>query len=107
MYYAQVLLDKEEDTFGQVIELLNFVSNRYNFLQGSVCLILQVIPSIPSCKIIEETCERIFTMHFDYCTTASSDFVLLDESAFSNILQVGSNFDDPSFIFFMFKKDVG
>ena len=26
-------------------------------------------------------------MHFDYCTTASSDFVLLDESTFSNILQ--------------------
>nr|XP_043615321.1 BTB/POZ domain-containing protein At2g30600 [Erigeron canadensis] len=55
--------------------------------EGSVCLILQVIPSIPSCKLIEETCERIFTMHFDYCTTASTDFILLDESTFSNILQ--------------------
>ncbi|KAI3706133.1 hypothetical protein L1987_76391 [Smallanthus sonchifolius] len=55
--------------------------------EGSVCLILQVIPSIPSCKLIEETCERIFTKHFDYCTTASSEFVLLDESTFSNILQ--------------------
>ncbi|KVI07377.1 BTB/Kelch-associated [Cynara cardunculus var. scolymus] len=55
--------------------------------EGSVCLILQVIPSIPSCKLIEETCERIFTMHFDYCTTASIDFVLLHDSTFSNILQ--------------------
>ncbi|XP_071733978.1 BTB/POZ domain-containing protein At2g30600 [Rutidosis leptorrhynchoides] len=55
--------------------------------EDSVCLILQVIPSIPSCKLIEETCERIFTMHFDYCTTASIDFVLLDESTFSSILQ--------------------
>lgn len=27
-------------------------------------------------------------MHFDYCTTASIDFVMLDESSFSNILQV-------------------
>ncbi|KAL8233461.1 hypothetical protein R6Q59_019561 [Mikania micrantha] len=79
-------MDKEEDTFGQVIELLNFISNNYIFLQGSVCLILQVIPSIPSCHIIEETCERIFAKHFDYCTSASSDFVLLDESTFSNIL---------------------
>lgn len=26
-------------------------------------------------------------MHFDYCTTASIDFVMLDESSFSNILQ--------------------
>ncbi|KAL4557579.1 hypothetical protein LXL04_035762 [Taraxacum kok-saghyz] len=54
---------------------------------GSVCLILQVIPSIPSCKLIEETCERIFTMHFDYCTTACTDFLLLDQSTFCNILQ--------------------
>lgn len=27
-------------------------------------------------------------MHFDYCTTASIDFVMLDEASFSNILQV-------------------
>ncbi|XP_049362808.1 BTB/POZ domain-containing protein At2g30600 [Solanum verrucosum] len=55
--------------------------------EDSVCPILQVISSIPSCKLIEETCERIFSMHFDYCTTASIDFVMLDESSFSNILQ--------------------
>lgn len=70
--------------------VIYFTSNSYTLLQGSVCLILQVIPSIPSCKLIEETCERIFTTHFDYCTTASTDFVLLDESTFSNILEVGS-----------------
>lgn len=56
-------------------------------MKDSVCLILQVIPSIPSCKLIEETCERIFTMHFDYCTTACTDFILLDQSTFYNILQ--------------------
>lgn len=47
-----------------------------------------MISSVPSCKLIEETCERIFSMHFDYCTTASIDFVMLDEASFSNILQV-------------------
>ncbi|XP_070028530.1 BTB/POZ domain-containing protein At2g30600 isoform X1 [Nicotiana sylvestris] len=55
--------------------------------EDSVCPILQVISSVPSCKLIEETCERIFSMHFDYCTTASIDFVMLDEASFSNILQ--------------------
>lgn len=31
-------------------------------------------------------------MHFDYCTTATIDFVLLDEQIFANILQVGIYF---------------
>ncbi|PQM36696.1 BTB/POZ domain-containing protein [Prunus yedoensis var. nudiflora] len=55
--------------------------------EDSVCPILQVVSSIPSCKLIEETCEMNFSMHFDYCTTASIDFVLLDETTFSNIVQ--------------------
>ncbi|KAG6785575.1 hypothetical protein POTOM_007141 [Populus tomentosa] len=55
--------------------------------EDSVCPILQAVSSIPSCKLIEETCERKFAMHFDYCTTASLDFILLDESNFSNIVQ--------------------
>ncbi|KAG8369275.1 hypothetical protein BUALT_Bualt15G0134500 [Buddleja alternifolia] len=55
--------------------------------EDSVCPILQVISSIPSCRLIEETCERKFAMHFDYCTTASTDFVMLDEATFQNILQ--------------------
>ncbi|KAK6116169.1 hypothetical protein DH2020_008438 [Rehmannia glutinosa] len=55
--------------------------------EDSVCQILLVISSVPSCKLIEETCERIFAMHFDYCTTASIDFVMLDEATFGNILQ--------------------
>ncbi|CAL5439201.1 unnamed protein product [Camellia sinensis] len=61
------LLDEEADTF--------------------VCPILQVISSVPPCKLIEETCEKKFSMHFDYCTTASIDFVLLDEATFSKILR--------------------
>ncbi|KAL3603213.1 hypothetical protein D5086_004072 [Populus alba] len=55
--------------------------------EDSVCPILQAVSSIPSSKLIEETCERKFAMHFDYCTTASLDFILLDESNFSNIVQ--------------------
>ncbi|XP_050157203.1 BTB/POZ domain-containing protein At2g30600 isoform X2 [Malus sylvestris] len=55
--------------------------------EDSVCLVLQVVSSIPSCKLIQETCEMNFSMHFDYCTTASVDFVLLDETTFRNIIQ--------------------
>lgn len=55
--------------------------------EDSVCQILQVISSIPSCKLIEETCERKFSMNFDYCTTASIDFVMLDKAIFGSILQ--------------------
>ncbi|KAG5250231.1 BTB/POZ domain-containing protein [Salix suchowensis] len=55
--------------------------------EDSVCPILQAVSSIPSCKLIEETCERKFAMHFDYCTTSSLDFILLDETNFSNIIQ--------------------
>ncbi|KAK9109413.1 hypothetical protein Sjap_017473 [Stephania japonica] len=55
--------------------------------EDSVCSVLQVVSSIPSCKLLDETCKRIFSRHFDYCTTASIDFILLDETTFSDILQ--------------------
>ncbi|EXB56306.1 BTB/POZ domain-containing protein [Morus notabilis] len=55
--------------------------------EDTVFPILQVISSVRSCKLIEETCERNFSTHFDYCTTASIDFVLLDETSFSNIIR--------------------
>ncbi|KAF8410311.1 hypothetical protein HHK36_002838 [Tetracentron sinense] len=55
--------------------------------EDSVCPILQVVSSIPSCELIQETCERKFSMNFDYCTTASTDFVWLAEETFNNILQ--------------------
>ncbi|KAL6982604.1 hypothetical protein U1Q18_015992 [Sarracenia purpurea var. burkii] len=55
--------------------------------EDTVCPILQAISSLPSCKLIEETCERKFAMHFDYCTTASIEFGLLDEAIFINILE--------------------
>lgn len=55
--------------------------------EDSVCPILQVISSVPSCKLVEETCIREFSMHFDYCTTASMDFTMLDEETFGSILQ--------------------
>lgn len=67
-----------------------FQANHYTLLQDSVCPILQLVTSIPSAKLIQETGERKFAMHFDYCTTASVDFILLDETTFSNIIQVGS-----------------
>ncbi|XP_065881581.1 BTB/POZ domain-containing protein At2g30600 isoform X2 [Euphorbia lathyris] len=55
--------------------------------EDSVCPILLAVSSIPSCKLIEETCERKFAMHFDYCTTANLDFISLDETTFSSIIQ--------------------
>ncbi|CAL9106583.1 unnamed protein product [Musa textilis] len=51
-----------------------------------VCTILQAVSSIQSYKLLEETCKRNFAMHFDYCTTASTEFVLLDEATFREIL---------------------
>ncbi|GAV63477.1 BTB domain-containing protein/F5_F8_type_C domain-containing protein/BACK domain-containing protein/Methyltransf_FA domain-containing protein [Cephalotus follicularis] len=55
--------------------------------EDSVCPILEAVSPFPSCKLIEKTCERKFAMHFDYCTTASLDFLLLDETNFCNIIQ--------------------
>ncbi|KAJ6411897.1 hypothetical protein OIU84_005045 [Salix udensis] len=55
--------------------------------EDSVGPILRAVSSIPSCKLIEETCEMKFAMHFDYCTSTSLDFILLDETNFSNIIQ--------------------
>ncbi|KAF5739301.1 BTB/POZ domain-containing protein [Tripterygium wilfordii] len=55
--------------------------------EDSVCPILKAVSSIPSFKLVEETCERTFAMHFDYCTTASLDFILLDETTFISIIK--------------------
>ncbi|XP_026658037.1 BTB/POZ domain-containing protein At2g30600 isoform X2 [Phoenix dactylifera] len=55
--------------------------------EDTVYSILQAVSSIPSCKLLEESCKRNFSMHFDYCTTASNEFVLLDEATFKDILQ--------------------
>ncbi|KAK9756671.1 hypothetical protein RND81_01G113800 [Saponaria officinalis] len=61
--------------------LLEFLS------EDSVCQVLQVISSVPSCKVIEESCKRKLSMQFDYCTTASMDFTVLDKAVFRSILQ--------------------
>ncbi|WKA09250.1 hypothetical protein VitviT2T_026915 [Vitis vinifera] len=55
--------------------------------EDSVCPILQVVSSVLSCKLIEETCLRKFSTHFDYYTTASIDFILLDQTTFCSIIQ--------------------
>ncbi|KAL5713839.1 hypothetical protein ACHQM5_015881 [Ranunculus cassubicifolius] len=55
--------------------------------EDSVCSILQVVSPISSCELLKETCVRKFSRHFDYCTTTSPDFVLLDETTFRDILQ--------------------
>ncbi|KAI4336702.1 hypothetical protein L6164_015194 [Bauhinia variegata] len=55
--------------------------------EDSICPLLQVVSWIPSCRLIKETCQRKFSMNFDYCTTTSTVFVLLDETVFSNIVQ--------------------
>ena len=80
-------MDEEADNFGKVVGLASEANCR-TLLQDSVCSILQVVSSIPCCKLIEEICERKFSMHFDYCTTANIEFVILDESTFRKILQV-------------------
>ncbi|PKU59660.1 BTB/POZ domain-containing protein [Dendrobium catenatum] len=56
--------------------------------EDTVCPILVAIASLPSCKVVEETCKRKISMHFDYCITASTDFVQLDEL----VINEGSNF---------------
>ncbi|WVZ82987.1 hypothetical protein U9M48_030182 [Paspalum notatum var. saurae] len=58
-----------------------------SLLQDTVCSVLLAVSSVPSCKLLEEICKRNFTTHFDYCTTACTDFVLLDEAIFKDILQ--------------------
>ncbi|XP_020576565.1 BTB/POZ domain-containing protein At2g30600 [Phalaenopsis equestris] len=55
--------------------------------EDTICPILVAIASLLSCKVVEETCKREFSMHFDYCTTVSTDFVTLDETIFKDILQ--------------------
>jgi hypothetical protein len=83
-------MDDEADNLGTLLAIA-VEANCWTLLQDSVGPILQAVSSIPSCKLIEETCERKFAMHFDYCTTTSLDFILLDETNFSNIIQVGSH----------------
>ncbi|GAB2300447.1 hypothetical protein Dimus_038613 [Dionaea muscipula] len=58
-----------------------------HFSEDSLCPILQVISSVQSCKVIEESCKRRFSLNFDYCTSASMDFIFLDEGTFWSILQ--------------------
>lgn len=55
--------------------------------EDTACPILLSITSLPSCKLVEETCKQKFSVHFDYCTTVSTDFVMLDETTFEDILR--------------------
>lgn len=42
---------------------------------------------MPSCGPLEEICEETFSKHFDYCTTANSEFKMLERASFMKILQ--------------------
>ncbi|XVE56276.1 hypothetical protein DITRI_Ditri03aG0225600 [Diplodiscus trichospermus] len=101
MYSGELSIEDTED-FGTLLLQLLLLSDKFGISllhqecckmlleclsEDSVCPILQAVSSIPSCKLIEETCERKFAMHFDYCTTASLDFISLDETTFRNIVQ--------------------
>ncbi|XVE94417.1 hypothetical protein REPUB_Repub02eG0006600 [Reevesia pubescens] len=101
MYSGELNIEDNED-FGTLLLQILLLSDKFGvsllhqecckmllecLCEDSVCPILQVVSSIPSCKLIEETCERKFAMHFDYCTTASLDFISLDETTFRNIIQ--------------------
>ncbi|XP_019413234.1 PREDICTED: BTB/POZ domain-containing protein At2g30600 isoform X2 [Lupinus angustifolius] len=55
--------------------------------EDSVCPLLQVVSSISSCRVIKETLQRRTSMNFDYCISACTDFVLLDETIFVNIIK--------------------
>ncbi|BAT82897.1 BTB/POZ domain-containing protein [Vigna angularis] len=55
--------------------------------EDSVCPLLQVVSSIPSCRLIKESLQRRISMNFDYYTSASTDFVLLDETTLVNIIK--------------------
>lgn len=87
-----------------VVAFLSFEANFLTLLQDSVFPILQVVSSIPSCKIIEETCLRKISTHFDYYTTASIVFIFLDQATFSNIIQVGAHF--PGIELICFPKEI-
>ncbi|CAN6463896.1 unnamed protein product [Victoria cruziana] len=52
-----------------------------------VCPVLQVVSSLPSCLLLQEACEKYFAMHFDYCTTANTDFVMLSNATFTSVLE--------------------
>eukprot|EP00252_Welwitschia_mirabilis_P001809 TRINITY_DN11746_c0_g1_i2.p1 TRINITY_DN11746_c0_g1~~TRINITY_DN11746_c0_g1_i2.p1 ORF type:complete len:508 (-),score=90.66 TRINITY_DN11746_c0_g1_i2:1481-3004(-) len=55
--------------------------------EDSVCPILQVISFTPACRSLEEACETYFAQHFDYCTTSSRGFTMLEKASFMRILQ--------------------
>ncbi|KAK8956097.1 BTB/POZ domain-containing protein [Platanthera guangdongensis] len=95
-------LDLEKDKRGSLLISLIMLADQFaiSYLQreccrclleclseDTACPILLSIASLPSCKLVEESCKRKFSMHFDYCTTASTDFVLLEETIFKDILQ--------------------
>ncbi|XP_010469825.1 PREDICTED: BTB/POZ domain-containing protein At2g30600-like isoform X2 [Camelina sativa] len=100
MYSGELTMEDTVNFGTELIHLL-FLADRFGVVplhqecckmlleclsEDSVCSVLQVVSSISSCKLIEEMCKRKFSLHFDYCTTASLDFVLLDQTAFSDIL---------------------
>ncbi|GLT46059.1 hypothetical protein SLA2020_198470 [Shorea laevis] len=101
MYSGELCIEDTMD-FGTLLLQVLLLSDKYGITllhqecckmlleclsEDSVCPILQVVSSIPSCKLLEETCERQFAMHFDYDTTASLGFILLDEATFRSIIQ--------------------
>lgn len=78
------------DQFGITVLQFECCKRIMEFLsEDTVCPVLQAVSSIPSCKLLEEMCKQNFATHFDYCTTACTDFVLLDEATFKDILQQG------------------
>lgn len=46
---------------------------------------------MPACRPLEEACEEMFSKHFDYCTTASAEFKMLERASFMKILKASVN----------------
>uniref|UniRef100_A0A804R245 BTB domain-containing protein n=1 Tax=Zea mays TaxID=4577 RepID=A0A804R245_MAIZE len=102
MYYGELKLDTGDitsvlvqllllaDQFAITVLQFECCKRIMEYLsEDTVCSVLQAVSSIPSCKLLEEVCKRNFATHFDYCTTACTDFVSLDEATFKDILEHG------------------
>ncbi|KAL5201989.1 hypothetical protein ABZP36_012941 [Zizania latifolia] len=102
MYSGELKVDTQEvtpvlvqllllsDQFGITVLQFECCKRIMEFLsEDTVCSVLEAVSSIPSCKLLGEMCKRNLAAHFDYCTTACTNFVLLDEATFMDILQHG------------------
>ncbi|KAH9297739.1 hypothetical protein KI387_029421 [Taxus chinensis] len=101
MYSGQLDIDEKQD-MGSILLPLILLADQFGIYllrqecceylleslsEDSVCPIMQVVASMPGCRPLEESCEEYCSKHFDYCTTASMGFRMLEEASFMRIIQ--------------------